>query len=495
MEHCESFKKLEPYLEKKRRLSHTNAILYYDLATLCPPKGLADEGDLLDYFSGEYAKLYQDKNFVAIVKEGLTDPKASPMEKRLFRSIYNDVELLEKMSIEDYLAYKSSISKSNEMWRKYRPLDDFKSWLPYWQKMIDLSRKVADLEKKPGMKTRYDACLNSYEPGETEEYLDGIFNPLKKTLIDLLKKAKAKQTSYALPAIKSYPIFKQKELSYRMLSLIRYDMDGGCLMVSAHPFSNDNHQHDARLTTKYLVEDWRSNVFTCLHEGGHCLEFQNKPQEMYDNYVESLATSAICETHSRFYENIIGRSEEFASYMQKAAAETLDPAIGQMDPKTFFHLINKIEPWLIRCEADELSYCLHIIIRYEIEKDLINGKIEGKDVPALWNKKYHDYLGVDVPNDKDGCMQDTHWSEALWGYFPSYALGNIYGAMIAERMEKEINLHALIKAGKFNEILDWFSKNDYCYDWMEPGDWIKKVAGSPLTAEPYIRYLTKKFGE
>src|SRR5574344_421513 len=120
MEHCESFKKLEPYLEKKRRLSHTNAILYYDLATLCPPKGLADEGDLLDYFSGEYAKLYQDKNFVAIVKEGLTDPKASPMEKRLFKSIYNDVELLEKMSIDDYLAYKSSISKSNEMWRKYR---------------------------------------------------------------------------------------------------------------------------------------------------------------------------------------------------------------------------------------------------------------------------------------------------------------------------------------------------------------------------------------
>ena len=175
-------------------------------------------------------------------------------------------------------------------------------------------------------------------------------------------------------------------------------------MVSAHPFSNDNHQFDARLTTKYLVEDWRSNVFTCLHEGGHCLEFQNKPQAMYDNHVESLASAAICETHSRFYENLIGRSREFMPILKKACSETLDPGFDYMNEEDFYHLINKIEPWLIRCEADELSYCLHIIIRYEIEKDLINGKIECKDVPAIWNQKYHDYLGVDVPNDKDGCM-------------------------------------------------------------------------------------------
>lgn len=493
MEHCQSFVKLEPYLERKRRIGHTTAILYYDLATVCPEKGIADEGDLLDYYSGEYAKLYQDKEFVKIVKEGLLDKDASPMEKRLFKSIYNDVELLEKMPIDDYLEYRSSISTSNAMWRKYRPADDFASWLPYWQKMIDLSRHVADLEKKPGMKTRYDACLNAYEPGETEEYIDGIFEPLKKALIGLIAAAKKKQAGLDIPIIRNYPIFKQKELSYRMLSLIHYDMSGGCLMVSAHPFSTDNFRHDARLTTKFLVEDWRSNVFTCLHEGGHCLEFQNKPASLYDNYVESVTTSAICETHSRFYENIIGRSEEFAPFMQNACGSTLDPAYLTMDRETFYHLVNKIEPGLIRCEADELSYCLHIIIRYEIERDLINGKIEGKDVPEIWKRKYHDYLGVEVPNDRDGCMQDTHWSEALWGYFPSYALGNIYGAMIAERMEKEINLHALIKANKFGEILSWFAKNDFPYDWMEPGEWIKQVAGAPLSSKPYIDYLTKKF--
>jgi carboxypeptidase Taq len=318
---------------------------------------------------------------------------------------------------------------------------------------------------------------------------------LKAKLIDLLKTAKKRQSAYSFPILKAYPVDRQEQLGRKMLETIHYDMAGGALMVSAHPFSNDNHQHDARLTTKYLLEDWRSNVFTCLHEGGHCLEFQNKPEAMYDSYVESVATAAICETHSRFYENIIGRSEAFMPIVKKACAETLDPGFDYMSITDFTHLMNKIEPWLIRCEADELSYCLHIIIRYEIEKDLINGKIECADVPAIWNKKYKDYLGVDVPNDKDGCMQDTHWSEALWGYFPSYALGNIYGAMIRERMEKEIDLNEKIANNDFGTILDWFRKNDFAYDWMKPNDWIIKVAGKPLTAEPYIAYLSEKFGK
>lgn len=494
MEHCAAFKKIEPFLEKNRRYNHTSAILYYDIATLCGEKGLADEGELLDYWAGEQAKIFQDKEFAAIVKEGLKDPHASAMEKRLFSSLYEQVALLDKLSLEDYLEYKNAISKSNEMWRKYRPLNDFAGWLPSWQHLVDVSRKVADVRHKDGQKTRYDACLDSYEPGENEEYLDQIFKPLKEKLIALLKIAKEKQKGIVFPPLKPYGIDKQEQLGRAMLATIRYDMAGGCLMVSAHPFSNDNHQHDARLTTKYLVNDWRSNVFTCLHEGGHCLEFQNKPQALYDGYVESVATAAICETHSRFYENIIGRSKEFMPLLKKACAENLDAGFTYMNDEDFNHAVNKIEPGLIRCEADELSYCLHIIIRYEIEKELINGTIECKDVPALWAKKYHDYLGVDVPNDKDGCMQDTHWSEALWGYFPSYALGNIYGAMIRETMDQEIHLSECIKNGRFDVILDWFRTHDYCYDWMEPGEWIKKITGKSLTSEPYIRYLSEKFG-
>lgn len=214
---------------------------------------------------------------------------------------------------------------------------------------------------------------------------------------------------------------------------------------------------------------------------------------MYEYHVENLATAAICETHSRFYENIIGRSKAFMPPLQKDAAETLDPEIANIPPEDFYRLMNQIQPWLIRCEADELSYCLHIIIRYEIEKDLINGKIDCKDVPAIWKQKYHDYLGVEVTDDKDGCMQDTHWSEALWGYFPSYALGNLYGAMIKEKMEESMNLDELISSGHIEKIVEWMRNNDICYDYLKPGDWIRKVTGKDITAEPYIRYLKEKF--
>ncbi|MCH4277878.1 MAG: carboxypeptidase M32 [Bacilli bacterium] len=493
MEHTQSFLMLEPYLKKLRRCKHVDSILYYDLATLCGEEGISDEGELMDYLAGEEAKIYSDPGFVKAVESGLKEEKAPPMEKRLFSSLYNQVALLRKMPLEEYLSYRNAISKSNEMWRKYRPANDFKSWLPYWQHLVDISRVVADYQHKDGMKSRYDSCLDSYEPGESEAMLDSIFNPLKEKLIPLLKKAKEKQKGYSLPEIKPYPVDKQEQMGRKMLDLIGYDMKGGCLMVSAHPFSNDNHQHDARLTTKYLVNDWRSNVFTCLHEGGHCLEFQNKPQNLYDGYSESLATAAICETHSRFYENIIGRSKEFMPYMKKAAEETLDPGFSYMNEEDFYHLVNKIEPWLIRCEADELSYCLHIIVRYEIEKELINGTIECKDVPALWKKKYKDYLDVDVPNDKDGCMQDTHWSEALWGYFPSYALGNLYGAMIKEQMEKDIGFASLIEKGEFKKILAYLAEKDFAYDYLSPDDWIMKITGKHLSSEAYIRYLEKKF--
>lgn len=495
MDHSDSFKKLEPYLKKIRRFRYLSGVLYYDLATVCPEKSIDDEGELLNSIDGEIAEVMQDKAFIRIIDEGLNDPKATPMEARLFDNLHEQVLLLEKMPIEEYLAYCNAITKSNEMWRLYRPKNDFAGWLPYWQHLVDLSRHVADLRHKDGQKTRYDACLSSYEPGENEAYIDGIFTPLKKELIALLKTAKEKQKKYRQIPLKPYDENKQRALGLKMLEIIHYDMKGGQMMVSAHPFSNDMHIHDARLTTKYLVNDWRSNVFTCLHEGGHCLEFQNKPQEMYDNYVESLATSALCETHSRFYENLIGRDYAFMPLMKEACAETLDPAFKDMPIDDFYHQVNRIEPWLIRCEADEISYCLHIIIRYEIERDLINGKIECKDVPELWNAKYKEYLGLDVPNDKDGCMQDTHWSEALWGYFPSYALGNLYGAMIRERMIKEINLEERIRTNDFGTILKWFADNDYRYDWMQPDDWIMKVTGKHLTSEPYIAYLKEKFSK
>ncbi len=495
MKHNLYFEALRPYLEKRRRLRYLVNLLYYDLATAAPDKTIEDQSNLMAFYDSSLASISQEASFKNLVKRGLEQKGLSPYEKRLFTVLDDEISLMEKVSLKDYTSAKKAFSKSNEMWRIYRNTSDFEKWLPYWEKCVNWARLLAKARMKSGMKTPYDALLDSYEPGETTEYLDSLFTPIKKAIMRLLPMAISKQAAHPLPPIKPMPIAKQLNLSYDLLDLIGFDKDGGTLKVSAHPFSSDIYRHDARLTTKYLVSDYRSNLFTILHEGGHCLQFQNKSDEEYDNFVENLATSANCETHSRFYENLIGRSEEFAPRLKKLVAKDLDPGFAYMSDEDFYLTINHVEPGLIRTEADELTYTLHIIIRYEIERDLINGKIECKDVPAIWKEKYKSYLGVDVNSDKDGCMQDIHWTDAEFGYFPSYALGNIYGAEIREKMNEEIGLLDLVQAGKMDEILSWLKENDFAYDYLTTNDWIKQVIGKEASPTAFISYLNNKFGK
>lgn len=494
MKHSLYFEALRPYLEKRRRISRLTAVLYYDIATACPEKAIGDESELMNYYSAQKASMAQEVSYKNLIKKGMADPTSSPMEKRLFASLYDEILLMEKLSLEEYTAANNAFSKSNEMWRVLRPQNDFASWLPYWKECVRYARIIAKARMKDGIKTPYDADLDAFEPGETSEYLDALFAPIKRTIISLLPRVISRQDAHPLPSIKPYSYGSQCALAYDVLSLMKYDMKGGCLRTSVHPFSTDISQFDARLTTKYVTSDFRSNLFTILHEGGHCLEFQGKSDEEYDSFLESASTAAICETHSRFYENIIGRSSEFAPILKGLCSKRLDPGFSFMSDEDFSLLLNKVEPGLIRCEADELTYVLHIIIRYEIERDLVNGKIECEDVPSIWNEKYKSYLGVDVPNDKDGCMQDVHWTDAEFGYFPSYALGNIYGAMIREKMQNEIGLSDLIREGKMGEINTWLKDNDYKEDWQEPRAWIKALTGQDLTSAPFINYLTTKFG-
>ncbi len=352
---------------------------------------------------------------------------------------------------------------------------------------------MAKLKMKEGMKTPYDALLNSYEPGNDSSYLDGLFAPVKETIAELLPKVLKKEEGKVLPPLGEYDEKTQEGLSLALLDLICYNMNRGALRTSAHPFSADIAKYDSRLTTRYDIKDWRNNVFTTLHEGGHCLEFQNKGEKMYEDYLEYVASAAQCETHSRFIENIIGRSKEFAPILKKYCAKYLSKEFENMSDNDFYALLNEVKPNLIRCDADELTYTLHIIIRYEIERDLINGVIECKDVPEIWNKKYKEYLLIDVTSDKDGCMQDVHWTDGEFGYFPSYALGNLYGAMIYQRMNEDIDVKERIKKGDLHSIVSWLSDNDYRYDWMNPREWIKEICDKDLEPTAFIDYLKTKY--
>lgn len=488
-----AFEELKPFFQKQRDLRYLISLLNYDIQTSCPKLAIGEEGELLSHCMGELAAISKDPKFVELVKKASTEP-LNPIQSKKIKVLLEEISFLEKIPLETYLEHQRIKNKSNEMWRIYKAQDDFASYLPYWEKAIEVTRKEAELKAKPGQKTRYDACLDSYEPGETEEEVDAVFGPLKEYLIKKVKEAAAKQKATHFPQIKPYPIDAQRHLSYALLNLIDYDLDKGCLRESAHPFSDCLSQNDARVTTSYDEEDYRNNLFTIIHEGGHCIEFQNWPQEVYDDYAEGIATAAICETHSRFYENIVGRSREFAPHLKKLCAEHLDPKFLEMDDQDFHNSLNQIkEGNLIRCDADELTYSLHIIIRYEIERDLINGAIECRDVPEIWKRKYRDYLGVEVTSDRDGCLQDVHWTDGEIGYFPSYALGNIYGAQILNAIKKDLPYAEIIRNGEMGKLREWFAKNDFAYDYLDPKDWIAKVTGEDMNPKYFIEYLESKF--
>lgn len=495
MQHSQEFKELEPYLKKIRHLRYLSSLLYFDMATACPSDSIEMQSGLINESDEDTAKIFSSKDFIDKLNALGAIKNISKEEKRLYQSLSYNVHLLKRMPIEEYLEAKKSFYKSNEMWRKYKESDEFDKWLPYWERCIYFARKINSLMQEGDMASPYDAALDMYEPGERSKDLDALFEPIKECIISLLPKVLEKQKNYKTPITKPYSNDSQRHLAYEILNWERYDLNKGCLRESMHPFTIDISQFDTRITTSYEEKDFRSAIYSEIHEAGHALEFQNKPQEMYDNYLENLNTAAICETHSRFYENLIGRSKEFMPILKEMCAKHLDKEFENMSIEDFYHSINHVKPILNRCDSDELTYSLHIIIRYEIEKDLINGVIECKDVPEIWNKKYKEYLGIDVPNSKEGCMQDIHWTDNEIGYFPSYLLGNLYGAMIFEKMEEDIHIKELIEENKMDEILSWLRENDYRYDWMEPKDWIKKVTGKELTSKPFIDYLQNKYGE
>ena len=489
----EAITKLQPFFEKKERLNHLLAIISFDVETTAPEDTIEKENDLMSFYEAEYVSIDKDPEFIALVKEakelgGLNDAEALLIDDILF-----DIEIMEKVPIEQYIEWSKADAKCVEMWKKAKNANDWNLVLPYFKKVVDMYREKSELFRKPFHKTKYDAYLSLFEKGQTEEDVDRIFEPLKKFLVDNLDHVLAKQAEFKLPKIEPHSRDEQAHLSDDLLKAINYDLKRGVLRETEHPFTNDICRYDVRVTTHYYEEDWRSSMFSVIHEGGHALQFQNWPDYQFDNHVNGRASSALCETHSRMYENIICRSREYAPTLLNICRKNLGKEFLDMDEETFYQTINQVTRSLIRCDSDEYTYCLHIILRYELERDLINGKIEVEDLPALWNKKYEEYLGITPPNDAMGVMQDTHWFGGAFGYFPSYALGNLYGAQIIHVMKKDLPYEELLKKGDLKPILEWLTKNDFAYDYLDPKDWFFKVTGEEMNPQYFIDYLKEKF--
>lgn len=490
----EKFKELKKYISMIEKLSQTISLIHWDMRTEMPVKAGNSRSAVLEYLSGEKFKLITSDKVKEFIKEltPLKD-KMSRIQFRMLEELERAYNETKKIPEDRYVAFVGACSKSEIAWEKAKELSDFEIFKPYLKSMIDFTNEFILYW---GYETnKYNTLLDKYEIGLTVEKLDVIFKELRDGIIEILNLINRSNKKINRSFLSGdFEIEKQKELSIQLLKIIGFDFDAGVLAESVHPFTTNMGNKDVRITTKYNCNELTSAIYSTIHEAGHGIYEQNISDDLEDTGLQTGASMAIHESQSRFYENIIGRSKEFSSILLPIAKK-LFKSLDKASLQEFYESINYVEASLIRTEADELTYGLHIIIRYEIEKELINGKVEIDDLPSLWNKKYKEYLGVEPLNDAEGILQDVHWSDGSFGYFPSYALGNLYGAQIYYKLlEEKPEVMKDIAKGEFSLVNNWLKEKVHIHGAKyKPQELIKVITGEELNSKYFIKYLRDKY--
>jgi carboxypeptidase Taq len=485
-------------------LSTAIGIIHWDMEIYMPPKAVEQRSQQLALLSRIHHKLGTDPEIGKLLKTILTSPhilKLGQVEKRnlyLINKNYQEQTALPEKLVGD-LAMQEV--KTVNIWKKAKAKKDFDLFKTDFQKLLDLSKQAAErLMKVKQTKTPYEALLDNFEPKMPVPKITKTFNQLLSGLKPLIEKIQNCQTKPSITILNQpVQLENQRKITQLITAALGYDTSsskaGGRVDETEHPFTT-GYYNDVRITTHYYSNNFASSIFSVLHETGHAIYEQNLNPEWQYQPIGSTCSYGIHESQSRFYENIIGRSKEFWTGMLPKIKQ-FAPSINNLQIDPFLQAINKVERSKIRIEADEVTYSLHIIIRFELERDLFANKITIDELPEAWNQKYADYLGVNIENDSEGLMQDTHWASGLYGYFPSYALGNIYSGQITAAITKDLpNWCIQLSEGNLENVNTWLNKNIHnLSDLYDPETLIKKATRTNLDAQPYLEYLTKKYSE
>jgi carboxypeptidase Taq len=490
----EQFKELD---EKITHLSTVSALVGWDQKVMAPKKGRMLFSKASSTLETEIFKLMISKEMgdylfeLSANQDNLDEvTNARIRERKLYYDKYKTIPT------DLYQEYSTLTSEANLVWEEARANNDFNHYLPYLERIIEMKRKFAELyeyENHP-----YDALLGEFEPGLTVEKLDPLFAELRQVSVELLKKIQ--NSSIKTPEEifgKTYDVEKQKEFNKYLLPIIGFDMDAGRLDETTHPFAQSMNTGDVRITTRYLEDNVRSAIFGTIHEAGHGIYEQKINKDFEGTVLRSGTSFGIHESQSRFLENMIGRSKEFWNYFYPTLQSYFKEQLEETTVNDFYQAINTVKPTFIRVEADELTYNLHIMIRYEIEKGLIAGEIEVKDLPTIWNNKMEEYLGITPSTDSEGVLQDVHWSFGGLGYFPSYTLGNLYAAQILNTIERDMpEFYQNIESGKFELINNWLTTKIHQFgSLISANELIVKVTGEELNSKYLADYLNTKYSK
>lgn len=472
---------------------HAMGVLYLDATTAAPSDTWEGRGKTMEVLSQVvYDLTAKPENGELLIFLEACPEELSPLEKREVEALRKEFDQINRIPAEEYVAYNVLLNDAQNVWHKAKLNDDFDAFAPYLEKIVDFNRKLAGYYH-PEMKP-YDALLNEYEEGLTMETLDTFFAQLRQTIVPLIGKIQNVEQIDDSFLYRHYPAQTQRVFSDYLMEVMGIDRSHCGIAETEHPYTTNFNNKDVRITTHYYEDNLVSSMFSVIHEGGHAL-YELGAEDQY-NYTAlgGGVSMGIHESQSRFYENIIGRSQAFVHAIFPKVKELFPEQLSDVDETMFYRAINKAEPSLIRTEADELTYPLHIMVRYEIEKRLIDGSLEVKDIPAAWKALYKEYLGVDVPSDREGCLQDSHWSGGSIGYFPSYALGSAYGPQMLHKMEEDLgDIWQDVAKGDLSKVTLWLREHIHRHaSFYKPGELFESVCGK-FDAKYYTDYLTEKF--
>ena len=480
-----------------------SSIVYWDMETMMPPKGVNLRSQQLGVLRQMMHRLSTRPEIGTLLSNIENHPDFECMnqvQKRntyLLRKHYDEQTKLPEKLVADIA--KQGVIAVN-VWKKAKAARDFARFQPELEKTLELKRQAAELLMEvKGTRTPYDALIDIYEPKMTADSISAIFSGLRDGLMAILQKCQNAPNKPDPEVLRrKVPVAPQRMISKELAAFLGYDITsesaGGRIDEVEHPFTT-GYYDDVRITTHYYEDNMASSLFSVLHEGGHAIYDQNLRQDWMFQPVGSPSSLGFHESQSRFVENIIGRSREFWTYFYPRLNELTGNAFSDLSLDSFVRAINHVRPSKIRVEADELTYCLHIIIRFEIEQGLVPNSITVKELPEIWNQKYKDYLGLDIQNDTEGVMQDIHWADGDFGYFPTYALGNIISGQLLDTMQKSVpNWKAQISSGDFQNVKKWLVENVHQRgDLYDPPVLIERITGKPMDSKPYLDYLAKKY--
>ena len=482
------------YIKKIKAYYLVLSTTYFDRLTIAPIDGNEFRNEMLSIIDGETYSITTNKEFIELVNY----LKNNQLTKELDREISlaaKDLENVTKFTKEQIMEFSSATMKAFDSWYNAKKSNKYSIFKKDLLNVIELSKqrcKIRNNKVKP-----YDLLLDDYEEGMDTKQYDEFFKLIKKELLPLIKKINNKQDYIDDSFLyKYYPKDKQELFLKKVMEYLNFDPSWGYMGVSEHPFTNGLSRNDVRVTTSYDEYNISSSIFSLIHECGHAF-YEHQVSDKYDKYLYLHSmSSGMHESQSRFFENYLARKESFFKNLYPYLQELFPENLKDVSLKDFIKAINVSKSSFIRTEADELTYPIHVLIRYEIEKDIFAGKVDLNNLDKVWNKKYKDYLGVDVKKDSDGILQDVHWSDASFGYFPTYALGSAIGAQIFAKMNKDLRIDELLENNKFNVITDYLKNNIQKYGALYTyNEILLKATGKKFNPKYYIDYLKKKYSK